>query len=310
MPEIIEVETIVKDLDAVIRGGTIVRVKHSAWFTERKIRKKPGQIIMDDLLGWTFSGVVRVGKALVFKLENPGIGNHYIASRLGMSGHWSLKPGHIEEPVHKHWGLNVWLSNGTEQASLIYTDTRGFGTLEIQKEWQDLKSIKIYGPEINSSAFSIDWVKFVCSRHSVPIKALLLRQEYFPGVGNYLASEILFSAHIHPSASAKSLNEGQIKRLFTAIHTTIHRAAEGGGATLYSWKNAHGQPGNTQESLLVYGRKGQPCIVCGTQIDKVTVGGRGTFFCRVCQAPDWQPPKAVDESFVQSIADVVKDVDL
>jgi len=309
LPELLEVNAIVNDLDFAIRGATIAKIEFSTWFNERKIKKKPDQFALSDLVGWTFSGVVRVGKGLVFRLENPGIGNRYIASRLGMSGHWSLKPGHQVEPKNKHWAVNIWLTNGIEQGSLIYSDTRGFGTMEIRDKWQDLTSIKIYGPEINSPHFTVDWVTHACSRTSAPIKALLLRQEYFPGIGNYLASEILFLGHIHPSTPAKKLNTDEIKRLFEAIHLTIHRCAEGGGASLYSWKNAHGQSGNTQELLLVYNRKGRPCFVCETPIEKETIGGRGTFYCPSCQAVGWTPPKEVSEDFVKLAVDAVKEVE-
>jgi formamidopyrimidine-DNA glycosylase len=309
LPEILEVNAIVDALDHSIRGGTISKIEFSHWFTERKIKKKPDQFGLSDLVGWTFTGVVRVGKGLVFKLENPGIGNRYIASRLGMSGHWSLKPGHQIEPKNKHWAVNIWLSNGQDQGSLIYSDTRGFGTMEIRAEWQELTSIQIYGPPIDGPHFTVDWVKHACSRTSMPIKCLLLRQEYFPGVGNYLASEILFSGHIHPSTPAKKMNTDQIKRLFDAIHLTIHRCAEGGGASLYSWKDAHGKSGKTQDLLLVYKRKDMPCFVCETPIKKETIGGRGTFYCEVCQSPDWTPPAPVSVEFVEKVVSAVREID-
>ncbi len=115
------------------------------------------------------------------------------------------------------------------------------------------------------------------------IKAVLLNQAYIVGIGNIYVDESLFRAGIHPEQLANTLTDEQFVALHQAVIATLSESVEVGGSSIKSYVNGQGEMGMFQHQLKIYGRQNQPCVNCGTLIEKSVVGGRGTHFCPVCQ---------------------------
>jgi formamidopyrimidine-DNA glycosylase len=115
------------------------------------------------------------------------------------------------------------------------------------------------------------------------IKSFLLDQRHIAGIGNTYADEILFEARISPTRVASSLSEAEIRRLHSSVVRTLQRGLQLGGSSEMAFVHLDGSKGGFQEQFQVKRRKGEPCFVCGTPIEKTSVGGRGTYFCPSCQ---------------------------
>lgn len=139
------------------------------------------------------------------------------------------------------------------------------------------------GPEPFAPDFNAEYLADRLSKTDRAVKTALLDQTIVVGLGNIYVDEALYRAGIHPLTKAKPLNAGQIDKLTAAIKQTLKEAVEMGGSTIRSYLNSQGQMGMFQQKLNVYGRQGFPCPNCGTSIEKIKVGGRGTHFCSVCQ---------------------------
>lgn len=301
MAEIAEVEVLSQELHDLVSFCTIEHVWQSPWYLDRRVSKRP-ESDLSCLLGWSISSVRRFGKGLLFSMENPGIGSKYLASRLGMTGQWLVKPADVDPQSIKHCRLTLTLFHPQGRIVLAYVDTRGFGVLEVRDFIHELACLSLYGPDILSAQFTRDWVLFSCQGKRVPIKHLLLDQSHFAGIGNWLASEILFFAHIHPMKLAKDLVREEIDRLFAALHMVISTAIQRGGATFKDYAHADGGAGSAQDGFMVYGRGGKPCLVCAEKVQRIVINRRSTFLCATCQAMDWQPPMGVSEDFVRQMA--------
>ncbi|NIR17740.1 MAG: DNA-formamidopyrimidine glycosylase, partial [Desulfobacterales bacterium] len=112
---------------------------------------------------------------------------------------------------------------------------------------------------------------------------LLLDQEKVAGLGNIYANEALFRARIHPERQANSLSAEEARSLFEEIPSLLEEALLSQGTTLSTYRTASGDSGEFQRLLQIYGREGQPCRICGTPIEKITQGGRSSYFCPKCQ---------------------------
>lgn len=294
MPELAEVTSLANDMRRMVRGGTVVSVVYSPWYVSSRIAKRPAASL-DAIVGSTITNIRRVGKAIVFEAKAPDA-EFFVANRLGMTGTWRAG----SKPDFPHMVLALELRLEDQTIFLVYTDVRKFGTFECRTSLAALESLRLYGPEITSTMFTLEWVVFVVSRHKLPIKVILLEQAYFSGIGNWLAAEILFTANIHPETIARSLSREQIVRLFQAIHVVVYGAINSGGASLKNWKHLNGDEGTAQYGMKVYGREGKPCLVCATPITRIVQRGRASFFCPECQSKDWKP-REVPVGFVEEI---------
>ena len=120
-------------------------------------------------------------------------------------------------------------------------------------------------------------------RRRARLKPLLLDQKVIAGIGNIYADEALWNAQLHPLRSSDSLDDDEIARLHSGIRLALLQGLEHGGSTLRNYRNGYGEPGSNQEHFNAYDRQGQPCPRCGTPIEKIVVGQRGTHFCPFCQ---------------------------
>ena len=292
MPELPEVETIRLGLQkyivgvkprsghATIRGKTIENV-------EVRLKK----IVSGDtknIIGGKVVDVRRFGKGLVIDLDN----NYSIAIHIKLTGQLIYRGGDVPKDLHQSIKVGGELPNKfthvifklNKGSILYYNDLRQFGWIKIVKT-EDIKNLPFFkelGPEFLSN-LTMKQFNNIVSSSNTPIKPLLMDQKKMSGVGNIYANDALFEARIDPRRKAKDLSGNEIKRLYNAILKVLKMGLEYGGASDLSFVNALGQEGGYQNHFLVYGRKKEPCRVCKSPIQKIKLGGRGTYFCSKCQ---------------------------
>lgn len=273
MPELPEVETVVRTLNKLVAGKTI---EHVQVLLPRIIQKpaEPEQF-SDALMGQTISRIERRGKFIRFLLSDLTLVSH-----LRMEGRYGVyKPG---EPVEKHTHVIFTFTDGME---LRYRDVRQFGTMHIFNQGDEWNSPPLHklGLEPLAPDFTLDLFAKRISRKSTKLKPLLLAQETIAGLGNIYVDETLYRARLHPERPANSLNPQELALLHQAIIEVLQEAVDAGGSSIKSYVNGQGEMGMFQQQLLAYGRKGLPCIRCGDPLEKIRLGGRGTHYCPACQ---------------------------
>lgn len=273
MPELPEVETMVRDLSSRVIGRTIVAIAAPfqgsvVWpsFDEFEWRVRPRRI----------TGISRRGKFANFELDS---GDLLIVHR-GMSG--SLLWRDRSDPMESHVRLLFQLDDG---AQLRFNDPRKFGKVYVMDPTgaeRDLPWAHM-GPEPLNGTFSCRHLQQSLQRRTGLIKPLLLGQRLVVGLGNIYVDEALHLSRIHPARRANTLTPGEIKRLHVAIGAVLRAAVEGRGTTFSSYMDIDGRAGGYKESLRVFGKQGTGCPRCGIPIVKMVVGGRGTHICPRCQ---------------------------
>jgi formamidopyrimidine-DNA glycosylase len=283
MPELPEVETIARGVDARVRGDRIVDV----WFgSKREPFKTPAARQAKGLEGRTIVGVRRAGKHIVCDLGRPpGFqplekssgrqgGAQWIV-HLGMTGRL-LVTTH-DAPVAAHTHARLTLASGRE---LRFVDARRFGRLE----FRDLGKSDGFGAP-GAEPLRIGPQEFVAlfRGRKLPIKAALLNQTLLAGVGNIYADESLFRAGLRPRRAAGRVTHGDLERLRLALRAVLEEAIRLGGSSVSDYVDAEGAEGFFQLEHRVYQRTGEPCLVCKTLIRRIVVAGRSTHYCPNCQ---------------------------
>jgi formamidopyrimidine-DNA glycosylase len=273
MPELPEVETSRRTLLQLVKGKTIQQVDVH-W---PKIIKEPDdvEIFKMSLVGERIENVRRRGKFLLIDLT------HYtIVSHLRMEGKYSV--ANQEEPMDKHTHVIFMFTDGEQ---LRYRDVRKFGTMHVYKKGTEelYDPLKSLGPEPFDASFTSDYLQNKLQRTNRKIKVALLDQHIVVGLGNIYVDEVLHRSNIHPERTASSLTAEEVARVWEETITTLQDAVDKGGSTIRTYINSQGKIGTFQESLLVYGRKGESCMTCGVPIEKTVIGGRGTHYCPDCQ---------------------------
>src|SRR5690606_9233013 len=272
MPELPEVETIKRTLQHLVIGKTI----HDVTVLWGKIIKHPDQFEFKHLCaGQTIQTIDRRGKFLKFMLDD-----YVLVSHLRMEGRYMLQ--NKDEPYDKHTHVIFSFTDGTE---LRYMDTRKFGTMHLFPKGEEEKRDPLakLGVEPFSDEFTPEVLKEAFQKTTRNIKAVLLDQSIVVGLGNIYVDEALFRARIHPKTKASRLSKRKIKTLYDEIKATLQEAVEKGGSTVRTYINSQGNMGMFQFDHFVYGKKGEPCKVCGTPIEKTVVAQRGTHYCPKCQ---------------------------
>jgi formamidopyrimidine-DNA glycosylase len=277
MPEMPEVEILVRHLRPLLRGKTIRSVSVRR---ERVTRPTPPRTLEKALAGSKFKDISRCGKYLLFQLQSPG-GQKTLSvlGHLGMTGRMfaALK----NEPLPKHAAVVFDLGD----RNFIYEDPRYFGRMTL-----DLSSVDELGPE--PSALSPEAFAQSLKRSRQPIKVKLLDQGLIAGIGNIYASEALYRARISPKLAANRLTAPQSKKLLKAIRDVLNDAIKFGSTI--SLKTMSGKSDALfyfsddgekfyKKRLRVYDRAGKPCLNCGGKIECVTQAVRSTYFCPRCQ---------------------------
>ena len=273
MPELPEVETIARGLDKRVTGDVI----ESVWLGSKPEPLKSSAAEIDAALqSKTISGVRRVGKHIVFDLASAANGKRLAKTEsqwivhLGMTGSLRVCPQDAE--VEKHTHAILRLASGRE---LRFVDPRRFGRLSV------IEKFEAPGAE----PLQIPFADFATLFHGrkTPIKSALLNQKLLSGVGNIYADEALFRAGIRPRRRAASLTREELQKLHSALKKVLREAIRLGGSSISDYVDSNGKEGFFQLKHRVYGREGEPCVVCKTPIKRIVIAGRSSHYCPRCQ---------------------------
>jgi len=267
-----EVETVRRGLISQVKGRKITNVEIRY---QNLITGDVGQF-KEFVTGTTITDIGRRAKFLLIHLDN----GYTIISHLRMEGRYKISAD--PSAIDKHSHAIFTLDNGQK---MIYNDVRKFGRMQLWNtdDLENNKSIQKLGPEPLSAAFTFNNLKPRIMRHRKDIKTVLLDQSVMSGLGNIYVDEVLWKVKIHPETPANHLNDTDIQNIIEVSNEEMKKAIASGGSTVRSYVDATGHKGNMQNSLKVYGKEGTPCPRCGTDIEKIKVGGRGTHFCPKCQ---------------------------
>jgi formamidopyrimidine-DNA glycosylase len=268
MPELPEVETIVRKLKPQLLGKTILDARLRwprtlAFPTARKFNALiNGQVIQ---------GVMRRAKYFILQLSDFSLLIH-----LRMSGDLHIKEGKIKPEKHDRLILSLLSPNG-DLSHLVFNDTRKFGRVWLTANPEEVLST--LGPEPLSKRFTPEWLYTALHNRHRLLKPLLLDQTFLAGLGNIYADESLHLAKLHPLAASDSVTAEQVRALHEAIGTVLKEGIRRNGAS-FDWVYRGGE---YQNHFRVYDRAGKPCPVCGTSIERIIVGQRSTHICPTCQ---------------------------
>jgi formamidopyrimidine-DNA glycosylase len=273
MPELPEVETIRLKLAPHLVGRTLDRVEIQ---DPRLVRPFEPQAVAAELEGERVSAVERRGKYLVVRFES----GRALLIHLRMTG--SLRHaarGALHDDRHRRAVVN--LDDGSDVA---YRDVRRFGTWLLLEpgELEPYLAQKV-GVEPLERSFTTRWLAQRLQDRRAPVKAALLDQRTVAGLGNIYVDEALWRAQIHPLRPAESLDADEVARLTRGVKDALRAGVRRQGASLRDYTTPDGGRGKMQDRFHVYGRGGEPCHRCGTPIDKIRAGGRGTWYCPSCQ---------------------------
>lgn len=271
MPELPEVETIVRDLAPVLIGRRITRVQ--VW-DPLLVRYPLQEDFNRRLLGRTFKDLRRRGKYIVASLDQ----NLTLLVHLRMTGRLLSQLPQGERHERAHFNL--------DDGDLYYCDLRRFGDMWAfwPGEEEKLGGYSQLGPEPLSDQFNGDYLERALEKRKAPIKSLLLDQRVVAGLGNIYVDEALFLAGILPSKGGGSLDPSQREELASAVKAVITQAIQGRGTTFRDYRSGLGTAGEFQHLLQVYGRAGQPCNQCGQPLERGRFAGRTTVYCLNCQS--------------------------
>ena len=274
MPELPEVETVVRQLHTLI-GGRRIR---SLELLDPRLDALPARA----LSGCRVARVFRVGKQVVLELARAGASS-FLVVHLRMTGRLCWQPGH-RRPPRPHLRARLRLDGG----ELQYCDQRRFGTLRLVRS---LKDITPRGLDPTSQDFTTAALAGLLAGSTQELKVWLMRQDRLVGLGNIYASEILFEARLNPLRPVGTLSAVEARRLHRAIGGVLSRAIARCGTTFSDFQDAEGLSGSYQHCLKVFRREGQPCPRCRRPITRVVQQQRSTFFCAACQRGDRLPPR-------------------
>lgn len=274
MPELPEVETIVRDIRPALRGRTLQRVSLSHDDVLRGVTRRT---LIARLTGAAVIDVFRRAKHAVIDL-----GARRLVVQPGMTGSLVVHRQPLSTEARTYAVLRAELDNGTE---LVYRDVRRLGTLLLL----DARGWAAYdhaiGPEPLADDFTAERLGAALGRSRQAVKKVLMDQHHLAGVGNIYANEALFAAGIDPSKPAVRLSPDDHRRLHHEIRRILGAAVASQGTTFRDYRTGTGQPGNFQLELFVYGREGEPCRVCGTRLAGThAIDARITVFCHRCQS--------------------------
>ena len=269
MPELPEVETIVRGLRGKIVGRTI----EHAEIRLPKIALAPPRVrFAGAVAGERIAGVRRRGKYAILEL---GSGRALVTS-LRMTGRLVVAADGAAELPGTHVVLHF--AGG---GRLRFSDVRTFGRMRLVDPGEPWD--RELGVEPLSTGFTHEAFIGMLSGRTTPVKALLLDQRRIAGIGNIYACEALWEARIRPSRPSRSLSKPAICRLRRAIVEILQRAVDLRGTSVDDYVDADGLQGGFQNNLSVYGRDGRPCPRCGARIVRTVLSQRGTWWCRRCQ---------------------------
>lgn len=273
MPELPEVETIRLKLEPHLVGRRFDRVEID---DPRLVRPFEPLAVAAELEGERVHALERRGKYLIVRFES----GRALLIHLRMTGSLRhAKRGFLAEDAHRR--AVVRLDDGSD---IAYRDVRRFGTWLLLEpgELDPYLATKV-GREPLERSFNARHLGERLQHRRAPLKAALLDQRTVAGLGNIYVDEALWRARLHPLRPAETLDAGEVAQVTRAIKDALKAGISRQGASLRDYATPDGGRGRMQDRFRVYGRAGRPCTRCGTPIDKIRAGGRGTWYCPSCQ---------------------------
>src|SRR3569623_2264833 len=294
MPELPEVETVRRGLAPYLEGARIDKVT----LNRKDLRGPFPKGFIKALEGQAITSVGRRAKYLLFHLSS---GKTWLG-HLGMTGAFRFAEGKFKERSryyepgkdikHDHVVMSL-TSPSRGKLTLIYSDARRFGFMDLVEHETDSPYIEGLGPEPLGNQFNAEEMAARFKGKKAPMKAALLEQRVVAGLGNIYVSEALWRAHIRPTTEARKLvlksgkPSARLDLLADGVRSVLNDAIEAGGSTLRDFRDAEGGSGYFQHRFDVYDREGEACHTpgCGGTIKRIVQSGRSTFYCPVCQKP-------------------------
>jgi formamidopyrimidine-DNA glycosylase len=270
MPELPEVETVVRGLRDPLIGRTITGVTFD-W--PRALGTPDSAIFPARITGQPVRAVNRRGKYVMISLDPDTLIIH-----LKMTGRLYVVPDGAGDHADRWVHFTFQLDNAHQ---LRFSDSRKFGRVYLVSDPAEV--VGDLGPEPLDDAFTLDVFRARIAGRSGHIKPLITNQQFIAGIGNIYADEALWASRIHPLRAADTLSDDEIAQLYTAIRSVLRDGIAWEGASVNWYRKPDGTKGSAQEGLQVYGRAGEPCPRCGHPIERIVVGQRGTHLCTACQ---------------------------
>ena len=274
MPELPEVETMVRDIRPGLLGRQVLRARLSHDDVLRGVSRRT---LLSGLKGARIRGVTRRAKHAVIETDR-----RRLVVQPGMTGSLEILDRPLDPDERRYGVLRLELDNGR---TLLYHDVRRLGTLL----WLDQESWDRYdraiGPEPLARGFTARTLARILQGSRAPVKKVLMDQKSIAGVGNIYAQEALYAAGIDPSKPACKVSESRMAPLRRELVRILQAAIRAKGSTIRDYRTASGDPGGFQLELLVYGREGEPCVRCGATLAGThAIDARITVFCHRCQS--------------------------
>ncbi|ATP41412.1 DNA-formamidopyrimidine glycosylase [Solibacillus sp. R5-41] len=289
MPELPEVEGVVRDLKPIVEGKTIEKVTlSSVIFASNEagkqaiVKNMAPQLFEQQLQNWTILEIKRRSKYIFFMLENEGE-TFVLVNHLGMSGAWFVVNDEqeiTEEKFRKHIHAVFTLTTGE---LLVYSDIRRFGELRFLKEIADHPPLLKMAPEpFDEEACAYFMAQSEKQKYAnKPIKEVIMDGQVISGCGNIYATEALFKMGIHPGRKTSRISHARKEALFQVICDVLQESIDSGGSTISDYRSINGGAGTMQHRLKMYGKK--ECLACGTETKSMVIGGRTSVYCPYCQ---------------------------
>lgn len=307
MPELPEVENVVRELNAKLSGRTIRSVEVRAFKlvavgpaglgNKRAGSEAVARAFSNLLTSHKIVSVKRRAKLLIFDLSGP----YSLYVHLKMTGQFIFedkalraKTGSRYRILNKPTAPLVQLPGKhthvifqfTDGSTLYFNDLRKFAYLKVVKDTEvnQITELQEYGPEPFDRAFTLDvFVAAIKKKTKSPIKLVLMDPKVVVGIGNIYSDEILFQARVRPDRLVRGLSSSELKRIFDAIAPVLKKGIQAKGSSVGDFVRTDGAWGSMGKYHFVYGRKKQLCKVCDTMIESKKMGGRTTCFCPQCQ---------------------------
>ncbi len=267
MPELPEVETIRRQLLPIYKNEILEKIDFRY---AGLLKNATPDDVRTALEGKPLQDIDRFGKFLLFRFPE-----HHLVVHLGMSGVFIKDVAQSRYPQHIHVVFHF-----SANKHLYYQDFRKFGKMWLYGSRVDFSQ---YGVDPFSPEFTLKKLRELLHLTRRNIKVFLMDQHQIAGIGNIYANEILFEARISPFKRTDELTPEQETALFRSIRAVLERAIQRFGTTYSAYRTVEGESGENQHFLKVYHRAEQPCVRCGTPIEKTTLGSRSTFYCPTCQ---------------------------
>ncbi len=300
MPELPEVEYTARQLRAAIAGATI---QDAQVFWERTVSYPPD--FLAEIAERSILGVRRRGKYLVLDLSGDlilTIHRRMTGNLLLLAPGWEIDTG-LRERDAAAWNTRgpVFQVQGSEEIDpvdlrycrvcfnlvdgrrLLYTDPRKFGRIEVWPRAREAEALAGLGVEPLGDEFTVEGLARSLGGRKGAIKQVLLDQKIIAGLGNIYADEALYYAFIHPLRPAQSLSADEVRLLHEGVVAVLTLGIEHGGTSFSEYRDLWGEAGDNYNHVRVYQQDGKPCARCGTLIERIVVGQRGTHYCPTCQ---------------------------